>query len=82
MKGWLVGAGSIAAVNAFVAVNAFAAIILMWTLWNMQHEEAFASAEPGAHCKGSGSVVSMRGSPPTEARPTRAPVLASRHWTA
>ncbi len=40
MKGWLIGVGSIAAVNAFVAVNAFAAIILMWTLWNMQHEEA------------------------------------------
>jgi hypothetical protein len=60
MKGWLIGAGSIAAVNAFVAVNAFAAIILMWTLWNMQHEEALASAEPGANWKGNGSDFSMR----------------------
>jgi len=40
-----------------VAVNAFAAIILMWTLWNMQHEEAFASAEPGAKSKGTGSAI-------------------------
>jgi hypothetical protein len=82
MKGWLIGVGSIAAVNTFVAVNAFAAIILMWTLWNMQHEEALASAEPGANSQGNGSVLSMRGSPPIAARPTRVPSLASRHWTA
>jgi len=60
MKGWLIGVGSIAAVNAFVATNAFAAVILMWTLWNMQHEEDFASAEPGANWKGNGSDFSMR----------------------
>jgi hypothetical protein len=60
MKGWLIGVGSIVAVNACVATNAFAAVILMWTLWNMQHEEALASAEPGANWKGNGSVVSMR----------------------
>jgi hypothetical protein len=57
MKGWLIGVGSIAAVNACVATNAFAAIVLMWTLWNMQHEEALASAESGAHWKGNGSVI-------------------------
>ncbi len=60
MKGWLIGVGSIAAVNAFVAVNAFAAIVLMWTLWNMQHEEheeAPASAEPGAHSQGNGNAI-------------------------
>jgi hypothetical protein len=82
MKGWLIGVGRIAAVNACVATNAFAAIILMWTLWNMQHEEALASAEPGANWKDSGSAVSMRGIPLTDARPTRAPVLASRHLIA
>jgi hypothetical protein len=60
MKGWLIGVGRIAAVNACVATNAFAAIILMWTLWNMQHEEALASAEPGANWKGNGSDFSMR----------------------
>jgi hypothetical protein len=60
MKGWLIGVGSIAAVNACVAVNAFAAIILMWTLWNMQHEEALASTEPGANSQGNGSDFSMR----------------------
>src|SRR5690348_2705775 len=60
MKGWLIGVGRIAAVNTFVAVNAFAVIILMWTLWNIQHEEALASAEPGANWKGNGSAFSMR----------------------